>query len=168
MKETPLANSSLVILKGPRTSLNGQVSNKRFGSSVANRIVLLGLAWFLAACQFSNHSYVMDQVAALPNGDTISAVSEVNEQLGKPTVNRQYALWRRDGHDKELSLMHSDLQHPTPPPRDGQQPWGELHRSDDGNRVWFVKDGKTTASFDYISATAIVGPVNQPEWAKPQ
>lgn len=129
------------------------------------RMALIAMLLTMAGCNyadrlFSNHSYIIDQVATLPNGDEIGAGYEVRQAWGKTSTMRHFATWKRNDDYKELALQIE-------PGWQYTKPLGNLHLTDDGNRAWFTDNGKTIASYDFTAAVAIHGTHNQPDWAKP-
>ena len=74
------------------------------------------------------------------------------------------AIWKTsDGSEKTLITL---IPAPGSPSGVTRVENSESHFSSDGNRVWLVRDGRVTASFDYIAGVAILGSAGQPDWAK--
>lgn len=74
------------------------------------RMALIAMLLTMAGCNyadrlFSNHSYIIDQVATLPNGDEIGAGYEVRQAWGKTSTMRHFATWKRNDDYKELALQ---------------------------------------------------------------
>jgi hypothetical protein len=116
-----------------------------------------------AGCTTTHIAQTTTPLVALENGGKISLQYEQslgNEYPGKGPL----AIWKMpDGSEKTLITL---IPAPGSPGGVVRVENAASHTSSDGNRVWLVRDGQVTASFDYVSGVAILGSAGQPEWAK--
>jgi hypothetical protein len=118
----------------------------------------------LAGCVSTTHvAETLTPIVSLPDGGRISL--QVNQAFGSQYPGRgPLAVWKAaDGSEKVMITL---IPAPGSPGGVVHVENAASHFSTDGNRVWLVRDGYTTASFDYISNVAILGSAGQPEWAK--
>jgi hypothetical protein len=119
----------------------------------------------LIGCVTTTHvAQTTTPLVALENGGKISLQYEQpvdNTYPGKGPL----AIWKMpDGSEKTLITL---IPAPGSPGGVTRVENAASRVSSDGNRVWLVRDGRVTASFDYVSGVAILGPAGQPDWATP-
>jgi hypothetical protein len=118
----------------------------------------------LTGCTSTTHvAQTTTPLVELPDGARISILVEA--ALGGPYPGRgPLAIWKTsDGSEKTMITL---VPAPGSPGGVTRVENATSHSSSDGNRVWLTRDGNVTASFDYISGVAILGPAGQPDWAK--
>jgi len=131
-------------------------------------VVLVGLC----GCRSpGSKGLARDNVAVLSDGSVIYVFVErpgVTDSQGTWPQRGPVSVWQRPGlPDETLVTLVPSPGSPTEGPRI-HEPSAEdgVHTSDDGARVWIVKNGQVVSSFDYARGTAILGRYGQPEWAR--
>jgi hypothetical protein len=122
------------------------------------------VAMIAAGCATSRTSQTTTPLVMLANGGQIGIL--VVQQAGnRDPVKGPLAVWKTpDGDQKTLITLVPAPGSPGPMLRlDTSAP----RYSSDGNRCWLLSNNAPVASFDYVAGVAILGPVGQPEWAKP-
>ena len=138
--------------------------NRGFSPQIMKLVISFLLLLPIAGCMTTTQvAQTTTPIVALPDGGRISL--QVDQPLGAQYPGRgPLAIWKSaDGTEKTLITL---VPAPGSPGGVTRVENAASHYSPDGNRVWLVRDGQVTASFDYVAGVAILGAAGQPEWAK--